>query len=64
MTVGSQMPELDRGTFCPPPPYKLGGQNTPYKLGLNEILFIVLRSCKQVRYVCPFFQIITHRSTN
>ena len=23
MTVGSQMPELDRGAFLPPPPYKL-----------------------------------------
>ena len=21
MTVGSQMPELDWGAFCPPPPY-------------------------------------------
>ena len=36
MTVGSQLPELDRGAFCPPPPpYKIGGQNTPYKLGLS-----------------------------
>ena len=33
MTVGSQMPELDRGLFCPP--YKLGSQNTPYKLELK-----------------------------
>ena len=36
MTVGSQMPELDRGAFLPPsppPPYKLGSQNTPYKQG-------------------------------
>ena len=32
MTVGSQMPELDRGAFLPP--YKIGSQNTPYKLGL------------------------------
>ena len=32
MTVGRQMPELDWGTFLPPPPYKLGSQNTP---GLN-----------------------------
>ena len=31
------MPELDRGLFCPPPPqYKIGGQNIPYKLGLRE----------------------------
>ena len=29
MIVGSQMPELP-----PPPPYKLGSQNTPYKLRL------------------------------
>ena len=34
MTIGSQMPELDRGLFCPP--YKIGCQNTPYKLGLNQ----------------------------
>ena len=40
MTVGIQMPELDRwgGFFAPPPPYKLGGQNTTYKIGLK--LFI------------------------
>ena len=39
MTVGSQMPELDwggGGFFAPP--YKIGCQNTPYKLGLNEFL--------------------------
>ena len=35
MIVGSQMPELDLGAF-PPPPYKLGGQNTPYKLALKD----------------------------
>ena len=36
MTIGSQMPELDRLAFCPPPPkYKIGSQNTPYKLELN-----------------------------
>ena len=36
MTIGSQMPELDRegGFLPPPPPYKLGSQNTPYNLGL------------------------------
>ena len=37
MTVESQMPELDRGGgFFAPPPYKLGSQNTPYKLRLNQ----------------------------
>ena len=35
MTIGSQMPELDRGLFCPLP-YKIGSQNTLYKLGLKE----------------------------
>ena len=35
MTVGSQIPELDRGTLFPP--YKLGSQNTPYKLGLSDL---------------------------
>ena len=34
-TVESQMPELDRGAFFAPLPYKLGSQNTPYKLGLH-----------------------------
>ena len=33
MTIGSQMPELGCGA-SPPPPYKIGSQNTPYKLGL------------------------------
>ena len=39
MTIGSQMPELDGWrAFLPPPPpqYKIGSQNTPYKLGFNE----------------------------
>ena len=35
MTVGSQMPELDFGGFFALPPYKIGCQNTPYKLGLT-----------------------------
>ena len=45
MAVGSQMPELDLGAFCPPPPppYKLqslvGSQNSPYKLGLINFIF-------------------------
>ena len=38
MTNRSQMPELDWGAFLPPPPYKIGCQNTPYKLGLNEVI--------------------------
>ena len=37
MTVESQMPELDRGGFFAPPPYKTGSQNTPYKLGLKLV---------------------------
>ena len=36
MTIRSQMPELDRGFLSPPPTYKLGSQNTAYKLGLNQ----------------------------
>ena len=32
MTAGSQMSELDRGPFLPPPPYNLSSRNTPYKL--------------------------------
>ena len=36
MSEGSQIPELrpGGGGFWPPP-YKIGGQNTPYKLGLS-----------------------------
>ena len=37
MTIGSQMPELDLGPFLPPPPYKIGSQNTSYKLGLKPV---------------------------
>ena len=39
MIVGSQMPESGRMAFLPPPPppYKLGSQNTPYKLGLKNL---------------------------
>ena len=37
MTIGSQMPELDWGAFLPPPQYKIGCQNTPYKLGLTRM---------------------------
>ena len=39
MTVGGQMPEFDWGAFLPPPPYKIGCQNTPYKLGLKAKVF-------------------------
>ena len=42
MTIGSQMPELDQASFCPPP-HKIGSQNTPYKLGLNTAAFIPFR---------------------
>ena len=35
MSVGSQMPELERGAS---PPCKIGSQNTPYKLLLNFCL--------------------------
>ena len=37
MTVGGQMPELDRRGAFPPPLYKTGSQNTPYKLGLTAL---------------------------
>ena len=38
VTVGSQMLELDQGAFLPPPPplYKIGSQNAPYKLELGQ----------------------------
>ena len=39
MTIGSQMPELDWGDILPPTPqYKIGSQNTPYKLGLKSTI--------------------------
>ena len=38
MSVGSQMPELDGGGGQKAPPYKIGSQNTPYKLGLKAAL--------------------------
>ena len=34
MTIGCQMPEYTGGGL-PPPPYKIGSQNTPYNLGLK-----------------------------
>ena len=37
MTIGGQVPELDWGAFWPPPPYKIGSQNTPYKLRLKKL---------------------------
>ena len=45
MTIGSQMPELDRERFLPPPPppYKIGSQNTLYKSGL--MVDFMLGSC-------------------
>ena len=40
MTIESQMPELEWGAFLPPPPpYKIGCQNTRYKLGLIPVHF-------------------------
>ena len=45
MSLGGQMPDwLDwgegggggQGAFCPP--YKIGSQNTPYKLGLSLLM--------------------------
>ena len=40
MTIRSQMPELNRGAFLPPP-NKIGCQNTPYKLGLNTPFVLI-----------------------
>ena len=40
------MPELDgEGGFFAPPQYKIGSQNTPYKLGLNSYQLILLSNC-------------------
>ena len=48
MTIGSQMPELDRGAFLPSP-YKIGSQSTPYKLGLTEILVHTGNICSDIQ---------------
>ena len=51
ITVGSQMPELDSEAFLPPPPpYKIGCQNTPYKLGLS--LLKILRHVADCYLIC------------
>ena len=47
MTVGSQMPELDWGEA--PPPYKLGSQNTPYKLGLTFKVKYLMQSPEKLK---------------
>ena len=37
-TIVTQMPELAwGGAFLQPAPYKIGCQNTPYKLGIKNI---------------------------
>ena len=48
MTVESQMPELDQGGGVFPTPHKIGGQNTPYKLGLSLVLIVIIGNRKQV----------------
>ena len=50
MTIQSQIPELDLGGFAPP--YKIGSQNTPYKLGLESGLayFRILTICLLLVY--------------
>ena len=47
MTIRGQMPELDPGGF--PPLYKIGCQNTPYKLGL-------IKGVHWSGNRCPYFQ--------
>ena len=54
MTVGSQMPELDLGAFLPPPSFKIGSQNTPYKLGLNGIITVEVADCNSTEL--PFLK--------
>ena len=51
MTVGSQMPELDQGGFFAPPPYKLGSQNTPYKLGLKSKSLLLFKGIDQPHHI-------------
>ena len=39
MTIGSQVSELEWGLS--PPPYKIGSQNTPYKLELTSCIIFI-----------------------
>ena len=58
MSVGSQMPELDRGAFLPPPPpYKIGSQNTPYKLELKY----TVKPCFHARIFLVVEEIFVHK---
>ena len=40
-TVGSQMAELEREGHFAPPPHRIDGQNTPYKLRLSLVLILI-----------------------
>ena len=51
--IPSQMPELDRGLFLPSPPYKIGCQNTPYKLGLRETFHLLSMFCHILFHQVP-----------
>ena len=61
MTIGSQMPELDweGGFFAPPPQYKIGSQNTPYKLGLNYSVSIEESASRWYANVCWMMMLVT-----
>ena len=58
MTVKSQMPELDQGGRFLASPYKLGSQNTPYKLGLKllVLLSILTLPTQNKRFPTKIFQ--------
>ena len=45
------MPELDRGA---PPLYKIGSQNTPYKLGLKYVNTLLIITCSPDDVGLPF----------
>ena len=55
MTIRSQMPELDWGGAFLPPPYKIGCQNTPYKLGINMPTVFDLTKASQTWKVWMYF---------
>ena len=54
MTIGSQLPELDWGAFLPHRPYKIGSQNTPYKLELKVITLVDKNDSQRNQQLCTF----------
>ena len=61
MTVKSQMLELDRGPFGPPPPkYEIGSRDTPYKLGLScSLVPLTYERLILTGSICSLFSVLS-----